>query len=55
MAGVYDSEQTSQILSTNALNIMTTQLGVVLAFDEIDKPPSKGSHYINHVIRKTWN
>ena len=55
MAGEYDSEQTSQILSTNALNIMTTQLGVVLAFDEIDKTPSKGSHDFNHVIRKTWN
>ena len=55
MAGVYEREQTSQELSTNALNIMTTQLGVVLAFDEIDKSPSKGPHDFNHVITKTWN
>ena len=53
MAGVDDREQTSQ--PPNAHNTMTTQLGVVSAFDEIDKTPSKGSHDFNHVIRKTWN
>ena len=55
MARVDDREQTSQVLSTNAHSIMTTELGVVLTFDEIDKTPSKGSRDLNHVIRKIWN
>ena len=52
MAGVDDRGQTSQVLSTNAHNTLTTQLRVVVReLTKLLKTPSKGSHDFNHVIR----